>query len=113
MPIPPATEDGSRPSARRPALTAWHAAALYLAAALAWTWPLAPNIATAIAWDLGDPMLVAWVMGWVNDSLLALARGDAGRYLAMWDAPIFHPEPLVLAFSEHMIAQALFVLPLH
>ena len=113
MPIPPATEDGSRPAVRRPALTAWHAAALYLAAAIAWTWPLAPNIATAIAWDLGDPMLVAWVMGWVNDSLLALARGDAARYLAMWDAPIFHPEPLVLAFSEHMIAQALFVLPLH
>ncbi|HEX6322166.1 MAG TPA: hypothetical protein VFZ36_00450, partial [Vicinamibacterales bacterium] len=90
-----------------------HAAALYLAAAIAWTWPLAPNIGTSIAWDLGDPMLVAWVMGWVNDSVLALARGDAGRFLAMWDAPIFHPAPLTLAFSEHMIAQALLVLPLH
>ncbi|HUF24947.1 MAG TPA: hypothetical protein VMN81_12520 [Vicinamibacterales bacterium] len=113
MATPPATENLSRPSVRPPVPTAWHAAALYAAAALAWTWPLAPNIATAIAWDLGDPMLVAWVMGWVNDSVLALARGDAGRFLAMWDAPIFHPEPVVLAFSEHMIPQALFVLPLH
>lgn len=98
--------------ASRP-FTAWHAAALYLAATLAWTWPLAPNIATSIAWDLGDPMLVAWVMGWVNDSVLALARGDLARFLALWDTPIFHPQPLTLAYSEHMIPQALFVLPLH
>ena len=94
-------------------LTAWHAAAIYLAASVLWTWPLTPNIATSIAWDLGDPMLVAWVMGWVNDSLLALGRGDVTRFMAMWDAPIFHPEPLSLAYSEHMLPQALFVLPLH
>lgn len=94
-------------------LTAYHAAAIYTAAALAWTWPLASNISTAIAWDLGDPMFVAWCMGWVNDSVLALAHGDAARFLAMWDAPIFHPQPLALAYSEHMMPQALFVLPLH
>lgn len=99
------------PTPRR--LTAWHAAAIYLAASVLWTWPLTPHLATSIAWDLGDPMLVAWVMGWVNDSLLALLRGDAARFLAMWDAPIFYPEPLALAYSEHMLPQALFVLPLH
>ena len=99
------------PTASR--LTAWHAAALYLAAAVAWTWPLAPNLSSSIAWDLGDPMLVAWVMGWVNDSFLALLRGDAARFLALWSPPIFHPEPLALAFSEHMLPQALLVLPLH
>ena len=91
--------------------TAWHAAALYLAAAIAWTWPLASNITSAIAWDLGDPMLVAWVMGWVNDSVIALARGDVARFLLLWDAPIFYPHTLTLAYSEHMIPQALFVLP--
>ena len=94
-------------------LTAWHAAALYLAAAVAWTWPLLPNITSSIAWDLGDPMLVSWVMGWVNDSFLALFRGDTGRFLALWDAPIFYPTPLTLAYSEHFIPQALMVLPLH
>src|SRR5687768_13243692 len=99
------------PTPRR--LTAWHASAIYLAASVLWTWPLAPNIASSIAWDLGDPMLVAWVMGWVNDSLLAVTRGDASRFLALWDAPIFYPEPLTLAYSEHMLPQALLVLPVH
>ena len=103
MPIPPTIRT----------FTAWHAAALYLAATVWWTWPLFPNITHAIAWDLGDPMLVAWVMGWVNDSVLALLRGDIPRYLALWDAPIFHPQPLALAYSEHFIPQALAVLPLH
>lgn len=99
------------PATRR--FTAWHAAAIYTAAAVAWTWPLSRVMSTAIAWDLGDPAFVAWVMGWVNDSVLALARGDGARFLAMWDAPIFHPAPLALAFSEHFIPQALMVLPIH
>ncbi|MEX2272307.1 MAG: hypothetical protein WD690_12590 [Vicinamibacterales bacterium] len=99
------------PTARR--LRAWHAALIYLAAAIVWTWPLAPNISSSIAWDLGDPMLVAWVMGWVNDSVLALMRGDGARFLALWDPPIFYPEPIALAYSEHMLPQALSVLPLH
>ncbi|MBA3949383.1 MAG: hypothetical protein H0X44_05490, partial [Acidobacteria bacterium] len=94
-------------------LTAWHAAAIYTAAAVAWTWPLPRVMSEAIASDLGDPAFVAWVMGWVNDSVLALARGDGARFLAMWDAPIFYPAPLALAFSEHFIPQALLVLPLH
>lgn len=93
--------------------TAWHALGLYAAAAIAWTWPLARVMPDAIAWDLGDPMFVAWVMGWVNDSLLALARGDGARFLALWDPPIFHPEPLALAFSEHFIPQSLMVLPVY
>lgn len=94
-------------------LTAWHAAALYLMATVAWTWPLATTLSTRIAWDLGDPMLQAWIMGWVNDSAIALFRGDIARFNALWDPPIFYPEPLTLAFSEHNIPQALFVLPLH
>ena len=94
-------------------LTAWHAAAIYAAAAIAWSWPLLPNITSRIAWDLGDPMLVAWIMGWVNDSAIALVRGDVARFMQLWDAPIFHPEPLALAYSEHFIPQALMVLPIH
>lgn len=94
-------------------VTAWHAAAIYTAAAVVWTWPLARVMSESIAWDLGDPLFVAWVMGWVNDSVLALARGDGTRFLALWNAPIFYPVPLALAFSEHFIPQALMVLPLH
>jgi len=100
-------------TARLTRFGAWHAAALYIAAAVAWTWPLLPNIAGAIAWDLGDPMLVAWIMGWVNDSVLALCRGDLTRFLALWDPPIFYPEPLALSFSEHFIPQSLLAFPVH
>lgn len=93
--------------------SAWHAAVLYLAAAAVWTWPLIPHLSSAIAWDLGDPMLLSWIMGWVNDSVLALFRGDLARFAALWDPPIFYPEPLALAFSDHLIPQALMVLPVH
>ncbi|MDQ3068480.1 MAG: hypothetical protein M3R55_01975 [Acidobacteriota bacterium] len=97
----------------REPLNAWTASALYAAAACWWTWPLVSLMGSRIAWDLGDPLLVAWIMGWVNDSVSALLRGDAGRFLAMWDAPIFHPQPLTLAYSEHFIPQALLVWPVH
>lgn len=105
MPIP----DGPPPSR----LTAWRAAALYAAASVVWTWPLAARLSTSIAWDLGDPMFIAWVMSWVNDSVMALARGDAARFALLWHPPVFHPEPFVLAYSEHMVPQALSVLPIY
>lgn len=101
------------PTRPRIRLTAWTAAAFYVAAALAWTWPLLPNITRSVAWDLGDPMLLAWIMAWVNDSLLALVRGDLSRFLALWDAPIFYPQFLTLAYSDHAIPQALFAFPVH
>jgi hypothetical protein len=94
-------------------LTAWRAAAIYAAAAVVWTWPLATRLSSSIAWDLGDPMFIAWVMGWVNDSVIALAHGDAARFALLWHPPVFHPEPFVLAYSEHMVPQALSVLPIY
>ena len=107
MPIPA----NSLAALRR--VSAWHAAVFYTAAVIWWTWPLASVMSTSIAWDLGDPLLVAWVMGWVNDSILALFRGDMGRFMQLWDAPIFHPQPLTIAYSDHLITQSLLTLPVY
>lgn len=88
-------------------------AALYTACTLVVTWPLATMPTTAIAADFGDATFIAWVMSWVADHLTAVLQGDAGAWEAMWQAPIFTPEPNTLAYSEHHIGQTLQVLPLY
>jgi hypothetical protein len=87
------------------------AASGFAAFAVAATWPLLPNLGHSLPSDLGDPLFVTWVMAWVARHLTALAGGDLGAFGRMWHAPIFAPEPLTLAYSEHFTAQALFTLP--
>ena len=93
-------------------MTAWIAAALYLALTLFFTWPLAAGLGRDVAWDLGDPLLNMWIVSWDIEQLRALAGGDFSRIAAFFDANIFHPAPLSLAYSEHLFAQALQVLPI-
>jgi len=83
----------------------------FAALTVAATWPLVPNLGRSLPSDLGDPLFVTWVMAWVARHLTALAGGDVGAFARMWDAPIFAPEPLTLAYSEHFTAQALLTLP--
>ena len=85
----------TRPTAARaaPAL----AAALYLVAAVGFTWPLARGLARDIPWDLGDPLLNCWILGWDADHLLRFLKGDLGALAGFWNANIFYPEPLTLA----------------
>ena len=87
------------------------AAALYLAVAIGFTWPLAKGLARDIPWDLGDPLLNCWILGWDADHLLRFLHGDLGALRGFWNANIFYPEPLTLAYSEHLFAQALQILP--
>jgi hypothetical protein len=77
--------------------------AAYLVLTVAMTWPLAPRMTTDIAADLGDPVLNAWILAW---DATHLGRG-------LWDANIFHPHPYALAYSEHLLAQAIQILPLY
>ena len=79
------------------------AAALYVALTIALTWPLAPRMTRDIAADLGDPLLNAWILAW---DATHLGRG-------LWNANIFHPHPLALAYSEHLLPQAMQILPLY
>jgi len=91
---------------------AWHAVVLYAAVAIVATWPVARGLDRNVAGDLGDPVLTMWVLGWNSDQLLAILRGDFGRLATYFDANIFHPAPLTLAYSEHFIPQAVQALPL-
>ena len=91
----------------------WIAAALYLVIALVFTWPLALGLGRDIPWDLGDSLLNCWILGWDADHLLRFLSGDLGALKGFWSANIFYPEPLTLAYSEHLVAQAVQILPVY
>jgi hypothetical protein len=90
---------------------AWHAAAAYLALAIVATWPLASGLGRDVPSDLGDPVFVMWVLAWDCQQLMAILRGEWSHLATFFDANIFHPLPLTLAYSEHFIAQAVQILP--
>jgi len=100
------TSDGRQPG---PAV----ATALYAAVAVIFTWPLALGLSRDIPSDLGDPLLNAWILAWDADRLLRFFSGDVGALLDFWNANIFYPEPLTLAYSEHLFAQAVQILPVY
>ncbi len=54
--------------------------------------------------DLGDPVFSMWRLGWVYLQL----QGDPRP---LFDANIFHPEPLTLTFSDAMLVPALIAAP--
>lgn len=78
---------------------------LFAAMAVALTWPLAANLPSAVN-DLGDPLLVTWILDWVSYALIH-------QPLRLYEAPIFHPGLYPLAYSENLVAVALLTLPLH
>ena len=51
-------------------------------------------------------MLNAWILGWVSEAVVSTP-------LELWNAPIFHPHPNALAFSEHLLGIGLFVAPVY
>jgi hypothetical protein len=89
-------------SSRRPIL----AAVLFVALSAVLNRELLPHLSDALPGNAGDPMLNAWILGWVSDALVS-------QPLALWDAPIFHPHPNALAFSEHLVGIAVFVAPVY
>ena len=92
---------------------AWHALAAYTFLSLVVTWPLARGLGRDVAGDFGDPVLNIWIIAWGCEQFLAILRGDFSRIATFFDANIFHPAPLTLAYSEHLIPQALQVLPVY
>jgi hypothetical protein len=104
--------DTSKGRGVRP-ITPFRAAGLYLAVALVFTWPLAAGLSRDIPWDLGDSLLNAWILAWDADRLLRFLNGDVDAIRNFWNANIFHPEPLTLAYSEHLFAQAVQILPVY
>jgi hypothetical protein len=87
------------------------AVSVYVAAAVALTWPLAGHLRTHLGAPEGpgDPFLNLWVMGWGIRSWVSDPLGTlTGR---AFDAPIFHPAALTLTYSDHQLPQALLMVP--
>src|SRR5688572_9253965 len=81
----------------------WRAAAAYTALTVLFTWPLCLGLTRDLAGDFGDPLLNAWILAW---DATHLGRG-------WWNANIFFPHPLTLAYLEHLLPQAISILPVH
>ena len=92
---------------------AWHALAAYILLSLVATWPLVIGLGRDVAGDFGDPVLNIWIIAWDCEQLLAILGGEFSRIATFFDANIFHPAPLTLAYSEHLIPQALQALPVY
>ena len=86
---------------------------IYLAAAIAATWPVVRGLGRDVAWDLGDSVLNMWIISWDCEQLRAILGGDVRRIATFFDANIFYPEPLTLAYSEHLIPQAIQIFPVY
>ena len=101
------------PGPRRRVSSEWRALAAYTAIALIGTWPLARGLGRDVAWDLGDSLLNMWILAWDAEQLLGILRGEFFRIWTFFDGNIFHPAPLTLAYSEHLLPQALQILPIY
>jgi hypothetical protein len=84
----------------------------YLALTIGVTWPLVLGLGRDVPGDLGDSLLNMWILAWGAQQLPRLVTG-ATTWAAYWNGNIFHPEPYSLALSEHLVAQALQVGPIH
>jgi hypothetical protein len=89
------------------------ATAIYAALAIVLTWPLVRGLTHDIAGDLGDPLLNTWILAWDADHIWRALTGHPSALAGYWNANIFYPHPLALAYSEHLTAQAIQILPVY
>ncbi len=87
-------------------MTTWLVGLGFVALSLAINAQLLPRLGDSLPGNLGDPMLNAWILGWVSDAMVA-------HPWDLWDAPIFHPHLNTLAYSEHLLGVAFFVAPVY
>jgi hypothetical protein len=69
---------------------------LGIAMAVLTSWPLVLHLSSRIAPDLGDPVRTAWEVAWVGHAMLH-------DPLHLFDANVFYPHPLSLAFSDSLL----------
>lgn len=79
--------------------------AVFAALAILHTWPLATAPGTLSRNDNGDALLHEWILAWVAHQLVT-------DPLHLFDANIFYPERFTLAYSDHLLVQALLGTPL-
>jgi hypothetical protein len=69
------------------------------------TWPLASAPGSLSRLDNADTALNMWIVSWVAHALFKYP-------LAVFQAPMFHPEALTLAYSENLIVPAIIGAPM-
>ena len=86
--------------------THWHwlIPALYALATVVLLFPLVRSVRDAVAETIGDPLLNAWTLRWVQHALVT----DPAR---LYDGNMFAPNPRSLAFSELLLPQAILTWP--
>ena len=80
------------------------AAAVYLALALIWSWPLPLHLTNRFAHDPGDPLLNTYLIWW-NAHAVPLTA-------SYWNAPYYWPMQGALALTEHFAGLSPFTTPL-
>jgi hypothetical protein len=78
---------------------------LFAALTVLHTWPLAGNLSGLSRLDNDDTGLNVFIVSWV-------AHVVPRRPLDLFEAPMFHPEPHTLAYSEHLLVPSLMGAPL-
>jgi hypothetical protein len=91
----------------------WIAAAGYLIVAVLATWPLVLGLGRDVPRDLGDSVFTMWVLAWDSDHFVKLLHGHTSALTGFFDANIFYPARLTLAYSEHFIPQAVQSFPIY
>jgi len=89
------------------------ALAAYCLLTIVLTWPLARGLTRDLPADLVDPLLNTWIVARDAGQLEYALAGHPRALSGFWNAPIFFPQPLALAYSEHLTAQALQALPVY
>ncbi len=89
---------------RQPPTANLIAALLFAVLAIAFTWPLAPNLDRAIAAP-GDPLINIWILDW--DWWATLHQP-----LSLFQANAFYPAKDSLAYSENLYGLAVLLFPL-
>jgi hypothetical protein len=103
----------TRTPTSRSSRDAWIAAASYLLVAIVATWPLVLGLGRDVPRDLGDSVLTMWILAWDSDHFVKLLHGNSGALAGFFDANIFYPARLTLAYSEHFIPQAVQSFPVY
>lgn len=85
----------------------------YVLVTIVMTWPVARGLSRDVPADLGDSILNLWILSWDAEQIRRLLGGHGSAIAHFFDGNIFYPAPLTLAYSEHLIAQALQVFPVY
>jgi hypothetical protein len=95
-----------RSALRVPGHSTLRAAILYAALTAAVAYPLSVRPGSTVVANVPDTHLFIWTLAWN-------ARAFVTNPLSIFDANIYHPERLTLAYSENIIGSALFSTPVY